>query len=408
MQPGWWTQIWWTDISQRRVRKVLQGLNTLEHFATLTVFSFRIDAQCCNTRARVGSFQTPHGAVITPTFMPVGTLGTVKGVSASQLVSTRAEMVLANTYHLHLQPGEEIVSKAGGLHKFMGWNGPILTDSGGFQVFSLAKLNRIDDKGVSFSNPRNGSQIELTPEKAIEIQMALGADVAMAFDHCAPYPASENEVAEACHRTHFWLERCVNVHQKSDQALFGIIQGGCFSYLRKQSAMAVSSFNLPGIAIGGVSVGEPSNEMHKVVREVSPLLPELCPRYLMGIGTLKEMSIAVANGIDLFDCVLPTRLGRHGTALVRDERWNMRNACFREDYQPLDESCGCETCLNYTRAYLHHLIRSEELLGLTLLSLHNLTNLIRFTNSMGQAIREGCFSEDFAPWLTSSEAHHTW
>ncbi len=340
--------------------------------------------------------------------MPVGTLGTVKGISPTQLQETDAQMILGNTFHLHLQPGELIVQEAGGLHKFMGWNGPILTDSGGFQVFSLAKLNKIDDHGVSFRNPRDGSHIELTPERAIEIQMCLGADVAMAFDQCPPYPATENDVLDASRRTNNWLERCISAHKKTDQALFGIIQGGCFAKLREENAKFVSSFDLPGFAIGGVSVGEPTNEMHKIVRQIAPLLPENRPRYLMGIGTLQEMAIAVANGIDLFDCVLPTRLGRHGTALVGGERWNLRNACFRNDHKPLDQTCSCETCKNHTRAYLHHLIRSEELLGLTLLSLHNITNLIRFTSAMRQAIIEGCFSEDFAPWDSASKAHHTW
>ena len=340
--------------------------------------------------------------------MPVGTLATVKGVSSKQLYETGAEMILANTYHLHLQPGESVVEKAGGLHRFMNWNYPILTDSGGFQVFSLAKLNKINDEGVSFKNPRNGSEILFTPEKAIEIQMRLGADVVMAFDQCPPYNSSENDVEEACKRTHRWLERCVKVHTKSDQALFGIIQGGCFPHLREQSARAVISFDLPGIAIGGVSVGEPVEKIHQIIRHVSPFLPDQLPRYLMGIGTFQEIAIAVANGVDLFDCVLPTRLGRHGAALVEGERWNLRNACFCNDYQPLDKTCKCETCCHYTRAYLHHLIRSDELLGLTLLSLHNLSTLLRFTNSIRRAICEDCFSEDFAPWNSDSVAHHTW
>ena len=340
--------------------------------------------------------------------MPVGTLATVKGVSTAQLGETGAQMVLSNTYHLHLQPGEQVVAEAGGLHRFMGWNGPMLTDSGGFQVFSLADLNRIDDHGVDFRNPRDGSRILLTPEKSMEIQMALGADVAMAFDQCPPYPATENDVEDANRRTHAWLERCVTAHNRSDQALFGIVQGGCFPNLREQSARAVAGFDLPGIAIGGVSVGEPVEDMHRIVRQVTPLLPEDRPRYLMGIGTLREMAVAVANGIDLFDCVLPTRLGRHGTALVGGERWNLRNARFRHDHTPLDPSCNCIACTGHTRAYLHHLIRSEELLGLTLLSLHNLTHLIRFTTAMGAAIRDGSFSEDFAPWDPSSPAHHTW
>ena len=372
------------------------------------VFRFQIDAHCSHTKARCGCFQTPHGPVSTPRFMPVGTLGTVKGVTSAQLAETGAQMALSNTYHLHLQPGEQVVAEAGGLHRFMGWDGPMLTDSGGFQVFSLADLNRIDDHGVDFRNPRDGSRILLTPERSMEIQMALGADVAMAFDQCPPYPATENDVEEACRRTHAWLERCATAHTKTDQALFGIVQGGCYPHLREQSARAIASFDLPGIAIGGVSVGEPVEDMHRIVRQVTPLLPSDRPRYLMGIGTLPEMAVAVANGIDLFDCVLPTRLGRHGTALVNGERWNLRNARFRHDHTPLDPSCSCPACQSHTRAYLHHLIRSEELLGLTLLSLHNLTHLIRFTTAMGQAIREGCFSEDFAPWDPDSPAHHTW
>ena len=248
--------------------------------------------------------------------MPVGTLATVKGISTEQLERTGAEMVLSNTYHLHLQPGEEVVAGAGGLHQFMGWQGPILTDSGGFQVFSLGELNRIDDRGVMFRNPRDGRMIDMTPEHAVAIQMALGADVVMAFDQCPPYPATENDVVDACRRTHAWLERCVSSHSREDQALFGIVQGGCFPHLRRESAKAVADFDLPGIAVGGVSVGEPVEEMHRIVRDVTPLLPADRPRYLMGIGTLREMAIAVANGIDLFDCVIPTRLGRHGLSLI--------------------------------------------------------------------------------------------
>jgi queuine tRNA-ribosyltransferase len=267
--------------------------------------------------------------------MPVGTLATVKGVTVPQLAETGARMVLANTFHLHLQPGEAIVAEAGGLHRFMGWDGPILTDSGGFQVFSLADINRIDDEGVSFRSPRDGRPITLTPESSMAIQMALGADVAMAFDQCPPYPASEADVAAACRRTHAWLERCLAAHQRPDQQLFGIVQGGCFPHLRQESARLVASLDLPGIAVGGVSVGEPPEEMHRVVRLVGPLLPEDRPRYLMGVGSFREMAVAVAQGFDLFDCVLPTRLGRHGTALVAGERWNLRNARFRHDHTPL-------------------------------------------------------------------------
>lgn len=371
-------------------------------------FAFTIQHRCGCTAARCGTFHTPHGPVQTPRFMPVGTLASVKGVSPAQLAETGAEMVLANTYHLHLQPGEAVVQEAGGLHRFMGWQGPLLTDSGGFQVFSLGAINTINDDGVTFRSPRDGARITLTPERSMEIQMALGADVVMAFDQCPPYPASETDVALACRRTHSWLERCLSAHQRPDQALFGIVQGGCFPRLRQESARFVASLNLPGIAVGGVSVGEPVEEMHRIVREVGPVLPEGVPHYLMGVGSLREMAVAVAHGFDLFDCVLPTRLGRHGTALVGGERWNLRNARFRHDHTPLDPRCPCIACRNHSRAYLHHLIRCEEMLGRTLLSLHNLTQLIRFTTAMGQAIREGSFSEDFAPWEPDSPAAHTW
>jgi queuine tRNA-ribosyltransferase len=340
--------------------------------------------------------------------MPVGTLATVKGITTPQLGATGAEMVLANTFHLHLQPGEAIVAEAGGLHRFMGWPGPLLTDSGGYQVFSLGAINTINDQGVTFRSPRDGARIELTPERAMAIQMALGADVAMAFDQCPPYPASEADVAAACRRTHGWLERCIASHTRADQALFGIVQGGCFPALRAESARVVAAMGLPGIAVGGVSVGEPAEEMHRIVRQLGPLLPEAVPHYLMGVGTLREMAIAVAHGFDLFDCVIPTRLGRHGAALVGGERWNLRNARFRDDHSPLDASCGCLACRQHSRAYLHHLIRAEEMLGKILLSLHNITQLVRFTTAMARAIREGCFAEDFAPWEPHSAAHHTW
>ena len=338
----------------------------------------------------------------------MGTLATVKGVTTPQLGETSAEMVLANTFHLHLQPGEAIVAEAGGLHRFMGWGGPMLTDSGGFQVFSLGAINTINDHGVVFRSPRDGARIELTPERSMAIQMALGADVAMAFDQCPPYPASEADVAAASRRTHSWLERCIASHTRSDQALFGIVQGGCFPHLRQESARVVSSLELPGIAVGGVSVGEPAEEMHRIVRQVGPLLPDGVPHYLMGVGTLREMAIAVANGFDLFDCVLPTRLGRHGAALVGGERWNLKNARFRHDHTPLDATCRCLACRQHTRAYLHHLIKAEEMLAKSLLSLHNITQLVRFTTAMAQAIREGCFAEDFAPWDPASSAAHTW
>ncbi|MDA0886165.1 MAG: tRNA guanosine(34) transglycosylase Tgt [Cyanobacteria bacterium] len=371
-------------------------------------FSFEITARCPRTRARCGRFHTPHGEVTTPRFMPVGTLATVKGITTDQLRGTGAQMVLSNTFHLHLQPGEQIVADAGGLHRFMGWHGPMLTDSGGFQVFSLDQINTINDEGVVFRSPRDGARIELTPERAMAIQKLLGADVAMAFDQCPPYPASEAEVATATRRTHSWLERCISSHTAPNQALFGIVQGGCFPHLRQESARVVASMNLPGIAVGGVSVGEPTEEMHRIVRQVGALLPEAKPHYLMGVGTLREMALAVAHGFDLFDCVIPTRLGRHGAALVGGERWNLKNACFRHDHSPLDRSCPCPACRQHSRAYLHHLIKSEELLGKILLSLHNITQLVRFSSAMARAIEEGCFAEDFTPWEANSPAAHTW
>ncbi|WP_288917124.1 tRNA guanosine(34) transglycosylase Tgt [uncultured Synechococcus sp.] len=371
-------------------------------------FSYEVLHQCPHTKARVGRFHTPHGVVDTPRFMPVGTAATVKGISIDQLRCTGAQMVLSNTFHLHLQPGEAVVAAAGGLHRFMGWHAPMLTDSGGFQVFSLASLNAISELGVTFKSPRDGLVVELTPERVMAIQNSLGADVAMAFDQCPPYPASHADVQEATERTHRWLERCVAAHNCANQALFGIVQGGCYEDLRKESARVVAGFNLPGVAIGGVSVGEPALAMHEVVRWVTPLLPLHKPRYLMGVGTLQEMAQAVAEGVDLFDCVLPTRLGRHGAALVGGERWNLKNARFRNDHSPLDSTCPCPTCQQHSRAYLHHLIKSDEILGLTLLSLHNLSQLLRFTNAMAMAIRDGCFAEHFAPWEPGSAAAHTW
>ncbi len=372
------------------------------------MFNFEITAFCNNTDARKGVFNTPHGIVHTPKFMPVGTLGTVKGITSSQLQATNSTMILANTFHLHLQPGEKIIREAGGLHRFMNWDKPILTDSGGYQVFSLAKLNKVSDKGVEFKNPRDGTHIFLSPEKVMEIQSNLGADVVMAFDHCPSHTSSQNDIEVSLKRTNLWLERCVNQNLNSNQALFGIVQGGKYPHLRELSAKFVNSFDLPGIAVGGVSVGESIDLIHNVINFVPKFLPKHKPRYLMGIGSLNEIALAVSKGFDLFDCVLPTRLGRHGTAFYNDEKLNLRNARFRNDFDPIDKTCSCETCKSYSRAYLHHLIRNDELLGLTLISLHNISHLTRFTNSISKAIQDNCFTIDFAPWKRSSIAHHTW
>jgi queuine tRNA-ribosyltransferase len=359
-------------------------------------FAFECQATCSKTGARAGIWHTPHGIVETPRFMPVGTLATVKGLTPAQIQTTGAQMILANTYHLHLQPGEAIVEKAGGLHEFMAWKEPILTDSGGFQVFSLSELRKISESGVTFRSPRDGRIIELTPERSIQIQNALGADVIMAFDECPPAQASHDHVAAATERTYRWLERCISAHQRpQEQALFGIVQGGIYPDLRGMAAESLVKLDLPGYAIGGVSVGEEPELIHKIVRMTAPLLPPEKPRYLMGVGTYREMAVAIASGIDLFDCVIPTRFGRHGTAMVGGERWNLKNAQFKEDFTPLDPTCPCYTCGSFTRAYLNHLVKSREMLGYILLSLHNITELVRFTQRIRDAILRDRFVEEF-------------
>lgn len=367
-----------------------------------TAFSYQLQAQCSCTKARAGIFHTPHGPVHTPRFMPVGTLANVKTVTPAQLKSCNAEMVLANTYHLHLQPGEELVAEHGGVHEFMGWDGPMLTDSGGFQVFSLSEMRTVTDEGATFRSPRDGRIIEMPPERSIEIQNQLGADVIMAFDECPPYPATRDAVVAATERTYRWLKRCITAHDRSDQALFGIIQGGTYLDLRAKAAKELAELDLPGYAIGGVSVGEPPELIEKIVQQATPLLPEQKPRYLMGVGTYREMAQAIAAGIDLFDCVIPTRLARHGAALTKGDRWNLKNARFRRDLTPIDADCPCYTCQKFTRAYLCHLIHAKELLAYTLLSIHNITELIRFTTTIREAILQDRFAETFRGWLEPS------
>lgn len=331
--------------------------------------------------------------------MPVGTLANVKTITPAQLAATGAQMVLANTYHLHLQPGEAIVAGGGGLHKFMGWPGPMLTDSGGFQVFSLSEMRKITEEGVTFRSPHDGQMIKLTPERSIEIQNILGADVIMAFDECPPYPATRQEVEAATDRTYRWLKRSISAHQRQDQALFPIVQGGVYLDLRARAAAELAQLDMPGYAIGGVSVGEPTDLMAQIVQTTAPLLPVNKPRYLMGVGTYREMAIAIASGVDLFDCVIPTRWARHGTAIVDGERWNLKNAKFREDFTPLDTTCPCYTCENFSRAYISHLVRSQEILAYTLLTIHNITELIRFTQKIRASILSDRFITDFGHWL---------
>ena len=368
----------------------------------LSAFTYQCSARCSHTQARAGVFTTPHGPVETPRFMPVGTLANVKTVTPEQLRQTGARMVLANTYHLHLQPGEDIVAAAGGVHRFMGWDGPMLTDSGGFQVFSLSEMRTISEAGVKFRSPKDGRIINLTPEESMRIQAQLGADVIMAFDECPPYPASWEAVKVATDRTYRWLQRCIQAHQSPHQALFGIVQGGVYLDLRQEAAAQLCALDLPGYAIGGVSVGEPPALIQKIVQATTPLLPEHKPRYLMGVGTYREMVQAIAAGMDLFDCVIPTRLARHGAALVGGDRWNLKNARFRRDFTPLDAECPCYTCQTFTRAYLCHLIHAKEILAFTLLSIHNITELVRFTQRIRAAILADRFVAEFGPWLDPS------
>ena len=366
-------------------------------------FSFECQATCSHTNARAGIFHTPHGIVETPRFMPVGTLATVKGIIPQQLTAAKAQMILANTYHLHLQPGEDIVEEAGGLHGFMAWDKPILTDSGGFQVFSLSEMRKITETGVTFKSPRDGKIIEITPERSIQIQNALGADVIMAFDECPPADATREQVQAATDRSYRWLKRCIEAHKNiNQQALFGIVQGGIHLDLRTKAVEELTALDLPGYAIGGVSVGEDPQLINATVKHTAPLLPHHKPRYLMGVGTYKEMALAIAAGIDLFDCVIPTRFGRHGTALVQGQRINIKNAQYKRDYRPLDETCPCYACANFSRAYLNHMVRSQEMLGYIMLSLHNVTELIRFTQKIRTSIIQGTFSTDFANWLDES------
>ncbi|MBW4698374.1 MAG: tRNA guanosine(34) transglycosylase Tgt [Aphanocapsa lilacina HA4352-LM1] len=366
-------------------------------------FAFTIEHR--DGEARAGTFSTPHGPVHTPSFMPVGTQATVKTLTPAQLAETGAQMILANTYHLSLQPGADIVAEAGGLHGFMQWPGPMLTDSGGFQVFSLSSLRTIDDDGVTFREPKSGALVRFTPEHAVAVQNALGADVIMAFDECPPYPAGREQVEGAVERTLRWFERCVEAHRRPEQALFGIVQGGIWPDLRRRCAEGLVAADLPGYAIGGVSVGEPHTLIEQVVRVTAPLLPEHKPRYLMGVGTFREMAQAVAVGVDLFDCVMPTRVARHGSALLLssggDCRINLKNAQFRRAYEPLDCACRCYTCRHFSRAYLAHLVRSEEILAMTLLSIHNVATLTRFAALLRSAIATGSFVREFAHYLQS-------
>lgn len=352
-------------------------------------FEFELLKECKQSGARLGKFHTPHGVIETPIFMPVGTQATVKSLTPEDLHDIDAQIILSNTYHLFMRPGHELIAKAGGLHKFMNWDGPILTDSGGFQVFSLGDLRKINEEGVEFRSHIDGSKKFISPEKAVEIQNALGSDIMMAFDECAPYPADRQYVKNSLERTTRWLGRCVDAHKNTDnQALFGIVQGGMYKDLREQSAEQILQYDLPGYAVGGLSVGEPKELMYEVLDYTTPLLPEGKPRYLMGVGTPDCLFEGVIRGIDMFDCVLPTRIARNGTAMTSDGRISIKNAKFFEDFSPLDAECDCYVCKNYTKAYLRHLYKANEILSSRLMSYHNLHFLLNLMKNIRQAIME--------------------
>jgi queuine tRNA-ribosyltransferase len=355
-------------------------------------FSFRLDAR--SGAARAGVFTTPHGPLHTPAFMPVGTHGAVKALTPEQVAATGAEMILANTYHLALRPGEGLVAKLGGLHAFMRWNGPILTDSGGFQVFSLPK-KEISDKGVRFQNEVTGDAMELTPERSIEIQNALGADVIMAFDECTPYPADEKLAATGVRRTLAWMERCVRAHRRPDQALFGIVQGSVYEHLRRRCAESLVAMDLVGYAIGGVSVGEGHELLCRITEFSAPMLPETKPRYLMGVGLPEDLVAAIGYGMDMFDCVIPTRFARSGVAFTARGRIRLTNRRYRRDAYPIDTSCDCMACAGgFARAYVHHLFAANEILSAILVSAHN----VRFYERLVQNARVAITENRYDAW----------
>ena len=344
--------------------------------------------------ARRGVIHTPHGDIQTPVFMPVGTQAAVKCMRPEQVKDMGAEIILSNTYHLHLRPGEDLIKEAGGLHKYMNWDRAILTDSGGFQVFSLGRLRKISEDGVSFQSHIDGSKHMLSPEKSIEVQQALGSDIMMAFDECAPYPAEREYIVDSMHRTMRWLERCKQAWTNRDtQALFGIMQGGVFKDLRRESAAIISDMDLPGYAVGGLSVGEPKELMLDVMDDCVDLLPKDKPRYLMGVGTPDYLFEAVQRGIDMCDCVEPTRIARHGLATTSHGRINLKNAKYERDFTPLDDECDCYTCRHYSKAYIRHMIKAGETMSAMLLSEHNLHFLINMMRNIRQAIEEDRFLE---------------
>ena len=352
---------------------------------------FELIKTCKQSGARLGVLHTPHGDIPTPIYMPVGTQATVKAMTPREMEELGAKIILSNTYHLHLRPGEDIVREAGGLHSFMDWRHPILTDSGGFQVFSLSGLRKITEEGAAFRSHLDGSKRFISPEVSMDIQQALGADIAMCFDVCSPYPCDHQTAEEAMHRTHRWAERCKKYHTREDQALFGIVQGAFYEDLRIESAKTLADMDFPGYGIGGLSVGEPKPVMYEMLEKIEPYMPKNKPRYLMGVGTPDCFLEGVLRGVDMFDCVLATRIARNGTVFTRNGRLVIRNATYARDFEPLEEGCDCYACQHFSRAYIRHLIKAEEITGARLASIHNLRFLIRMMEEIRQAIMEDRF-----------------
>jgi len=357
------------------------------------MFEFTISNQCTDTHARVGSFRTPHGDIQTPCFIPVGTSATVKTLTPKQLSELDTQIVLANTYHLFLQPGHELIKEAGGLHKWMNWDKPIITDSGGYQVFSLAKKRKILENGVEFQSNEDGGKTHLlTPQSVMEIQAALGSDIIMVLDECTEADVSKEYAREALKRTHRWAVECKDAQlNPKTQALFPIVQGALYKDLRVESAKFLSDLNLPGIAVGGLSVGEAKIDMYKTLDVIIEHLPNEKPHYLMGVGTPEDLIEAVARGMDMFDCVLPTRLARTGSAFTAKGRINLNNAQYRTTHEPIDTACSCYSCQSFTLSYLHHLVKQNEILGMVLLTMHNVNFLLRLMEEMREKITEGTF-----------------
>lgn len=351
-------------------------------------FKFELIKKSYGTDARIGKLRTPHGTIDTPVFMPVGTQASVKAVSPRNLDEIGAQIILANTYHLYMRPGHHLIKEAGGIHNFMSWDRPVLTDSGGFQVFSLGDLRQIKEEGVYFKSHLDGSSHFLSPEKVMEIENFLGADIIMAFDECVPYPCQYEDAQKAVERTTRWAKRCVNAHNRDDQALFGIIQGNVYKDLRKRSAEEILSLELPGYAIGGLSVGEPKPIMYEMLEHTVPMMPENKPRYLMGVGSPDCILEGVIRGIDMFDCVLPTRIARNGTAMTSQGKVVVRNATYERDFGPLDPECDCYACQNFSRAYIRHLVKAGEILSSVLISIHNLRFLAKLMENIRNAIME--------------------